>query len=248
MVKWYDRGLQNLWWEFDSLIPCSKKPEMLKGISVSGFFSNTNQIKKGKTITSPARTITVYSKSSRSYNSFLGKYNSSNESVLTTVPTKKKVTSLKSTNTSVVSLTLKNGSGSAKGYRGVFLTAKKSGTATVSYKIGSNTYKTKIVVKKYASPFSALKLGSSNILSKFRSNSVYTMSYTKYKNKSLKLSYKAKSGWSVSASYLYQPGNQKSSMVKNNKSFKITKKNSALILNAYNSKTKQNEQCIIIFK
>ena len=22
LVKWYDRGLQNLWWEFDSLIPC----------------------------------------------------------------------------------------------------------------------------------------------------------------------------------------------------------------------------------
>ena len=21
LVKWYDRGLQNLWWEFDSLIP-----------------------------------------------------------------------------------------------------------------------------------------------------------------------------------------------------------------------------------
>ena len=25
LVKWYDRGLQNLWWEFDSLIPCSLK-------------------------------------------------------------------------------------------------------------------------------------------------------------------------------------------------------------------------------
>ena len=25
LVKWYDRGLQNLWREFDSLIPCSKK-------------------------------------------------------------------------------------------------------------------------------------------------------------------------------------------------------------------------------
>lgn len=24
MVKWYDRGLQNLWREFDSLIPCLK--------------------------------------------------------------------------------------------------------------------------------------------------------------------------------------------------------------------------------
>ena len=23
LVKWYDRGLQNLWWEFDSLIPCA---------------------------------------------------------------------------------------------------------------------------------------------------------------------------------------------------------------------------------
>ena len=22
LVKWYDKGLQNLWWEFDSLIPC----------------------------------------------------------------------------------------------------------------------------------------------------------------------------------------------------------------------------------
>ncbi len=25
LVKWYDRGLQNLWWEFDSLIPCYLK-------------------------------------------------------------------------------------------------------------------------------------------------------------------------------------------------------------------------------
>ena len=25
LVKLYDRGLQNLWREFDSLIPCSKK-------------------------------------------------------------------------------------------------------------------------------------------------------------------------------------------------------------------------------
>jgi hypothetical protein len=22
LVKWYDRSLQNFWWEFDSLIPC----------------------------------------------------------------------------------------------------------------------------------------------------------------------------------------------------------------------------------
>ena len=74
------------------------------------------------------------------------------------------------------------------------------------------------------------------------------MGYAKYKNKSLKLSYKAKNDWSISASYLQEPGNQKAPSVKNNQSFKVTKKNSALILYAYNSKTQQNEQCIIIFE
>lgn len=203
---------------------------------------------EAKTISSPTRTVTVYSKSSKSYNSFLGKYNSSNETILNVVPISDKVTSLKSTKNSVVSLTIHNGSDNSKAYKGIFLNAKKAGTATVSYKIGLNTYSTKIVVKKYVSPFSALKLGSSNILSKFKSNGVYTMGYAKYKNKSLKLSYKAKNDWSISASYLQEPGNQKAPSVKNNQSFKVTKKNSALILYAYNSKTQQNEQCIIIFE
>ena len=35
MVKWYDRGLQNLWWEFDSLIPCSIRA--LKQLILLGF-------------------------------------------------------------------------------------------------------------------------------------------------------------------------------------------------------------------
>ena len=41
LVKWYDRGLQNLWWEFDSLIPCN---EMRKAFKMEGcgyfFFAN----------------------------------------------------------------------------------------------------------------------------------------------------------------------------------------------------------------
>ena len=35
LVKWYDRGLQNLWWEFDSLIPCSQK--VLESLVFTGF-------------------------------------------------------------------------------------------------------------------------------------------------------------------------------------------------------------------
>ncbi len=33
LVKWYDRGLQNLWWEFDSLVPCKKKTKNRSGIA-----------------------------------------------------------------------------------------------------------------------------------------------------------------------------------------------------------------------
>ena len=35
LVKWYDRGLQNLWWEFDSLIPCSKSLKINNVINFS---------------------------------------------------------------------------------------------------------------------------------------------------------------------------------------------------------------------
>ena len=37
LVKWYDRGLQNLWWEFDSLIPCCDRK--LESLVKSRFFS-----------------------------------------------------------------------------------------------------------------------------------------------------------------------------------------------------------------
>ena len=39
LVKWYDRGLQNLWWEFDSLIPCyDRKLKSLVKSRFSSFF------------------------------------------------------------------------------------------------------------------------------------------------------------------------------------------------------------------
>ena len=32
LVKWYDRSLQNFWWEFDSLIPCYKNTVFTYGV------------------------------------------------------------------------------------------------------------------------------------------------------------------------------------------------------------------------
>lgn len=40
LVKWYDRGLQNLWREFDSLIPCFVLyVRMLGSLDFKGFAS-----------------------------------------------------------------------------------------------------------------------------------------------------------------------------------------------------------------
>ena len=38
LVKWYDRGLQNLWWGFDSLIPCSNETRNFEKSKFAGLF------------------------------------------------------------------------------------------------------------------------------------------------------------------------------------------------------------------
>ena len=45
LVKWYDRGLQNLWREFDSLIPCSMKGWNACKIRRSGLFRFSEKTK-----------------------------------------------------------------------------------------------------------------------------------------------------------------------------------------------------------
>lgn len=196
----------------------------------------------------PARTVTLYSKSSKTYNGFWGTYASANQPILSVVPNSQKITGLKSSNPSVATLFTKKGSGQAKGSTCIFLNLKKSGTTTISYKAEKKVFTTKFIVKKYTSPISSLKLGSLNLSSKFKSNNIYTLSYTKYKNKSLKLNYKAKTGWDVSIDYMRKLGDMKADMIKNNKSFKVVEKNSLLIINAYTPKTRQLEQDLIIFK
>ena len=43
LVKWYDRGLQNLWWEFDSLIPCLKSTVFTVLFCLTGNFVPVKQ-------------------------------------------------------------------------------------------------------------------------------------------------------------------------------------------------------------
>ena len=121
-------------------------------------------------------------------------------------------------------------------------TVKKTGNVTVSYKKQGTVNKQTFVVKKYTNPLKSLKIDGTNITSKFKTDNVYVLPYAKYAGKKIKVSYSAASNFELLyVDYLLQPGNMKSDMVKNKGTVKIQKKNSALLISAYNAKTQQNE-------
>lgn len=151
------------------------------------------------------------------------------------------------------------------------LVAKKPGTATVTTKIKSKTYKTKVTVKKYVNPISSVKIGDTTLTaSKFKSNSNYTLRYSKYANKKVKVTVTLAKGWELpkvpfpklvdgnyEASYAkaygyFQNGWQKSDPVKNGRSVRISGKKglyrSNLEITAVNKTTGQKELVYIFFK
>ena len=86
----------------------------------------------------------------------------------------------------------------------IFAVAKKPGTATVSFKAGSGTYKVTVIVKKYQDPVSYIKIGSTKIsASKFKSSRTYNLNYSKYANKKVKITFKAAKGWKVNSTALF---------------------------------------------
>lgn len=195
----------------------------------------------------PTRVFTLYSKSSKLYDYPSSSYRPANQPMFAMVYTGQKLSNLKSSNPSVLKISSKKGIGLNKKYTGIYLDLKKTGTSTISYKSGNITTTAKIVVKKYVPPFSSIKLGKLNVTSKLKTNNTYNLSYSKYKNKNLKLSYKVPKDWTINAFYKAS-SNGLSTRIANNKSFKVTKKNSVLSITAYNNKTRQTEECFIFFK
>ena len=137
---------------------------------------------------------------------------------------KQKITksSVKSSNTSVIAPTsmYRNASDSSyqsfensgydysrsSAYSYIDLVAKKPGTATVSFKIGSKTYKTKVTVKNYVNPAATIKIpgvnSGKNIASKFKSQN-YASGKQAKTVKSGKISVKAASGWKLTNISVY---------------------------------------------
>lgn len=123
---------------------------------------------------------------------------------------------------------------------------KKTGTTVISGKDG-RLCKYKLTVKKYTNPFSSIKTNGKDITSKFKTKSVYTLSYSKYKNKNIKLNFKPKNGWTITA-LSSVAGQLNASTIKNGKSVKVSKKGFTLKFHATNRKTGQHETCEIIWK
>ncbi len=210
-----------------------------------------------KTLTNTSQVLTLYPKSSKIYNENRRMYAPANETILNTnLYYGNKATSIKAKKSSYVSTVYHNNYAPAltqdKLYPSAYLKAKKAGTTTITYKIGKQKYSQKVTIKKYANPFKTLKINNLNLASKFKSKSNYTLSYNKYRGKTLKLQYSAKKGWSLNIHYLEDAAvkgtSYRKNWIKTNGTFTVTKKNSAIIVYAYNSKTSQDEQCIIFFK
>ena len=134
---------------------------------------------------------------------------------------KSKITDVKSSNKAVVefrrvkylhassSTTYSDGSdgyGSNDYYAFIELTAKKAGTATLTYKVDGTKYTTKVVVRPYKNCVESLKVtginSGKNIASKYSKNS-----YAYFKNSKaysrIKIEAKAKTGCTVNSIYLY---------------------------------------------
>lgn len=210
---------------------------------------------QAKTTSQPAKILTLYSPKSVSYSANRRMFAPANETIINTESYMGWGTSsYKSSNTSVVSLVSRKSyplyqikPDSSPLY---FMKAKKTGSSVVSYKQGKDTYKQKVTVKKYVNPLSSLKIDSLKLTSKFNKNASYTLSYDKYKNKELKLQVKSKNGWYLTGTRnISNPKNcERGTWIKNGETFKVTNKNMFLTIFVTNEKTKQAEECTIIFK
>lgn len=140
----------------------------------------------------------------------------------------KKLKKLKSSDKSVAELskvTTKYGTS-------LYVTAKKPGTATLSYKAGAKSYEIKVTVQKYQNPVNSIKIGKKMINGeKFNKRSTCILKYKDFANKKVRINIQLAEGWSfdqklsmgkyVDALYYFQKGWMKSEDMKNGKSIRV---------------------------
>lgn len=194
-----------------------------------------------KTIKDYTADVTLYPKSSPSY---------SDKQEVGACGGKTKITNIKYTNKSIAKVTTGKES---YGYV-LYVQPKKTGKLNITYKIGKDTHKLKVYVKKYVNPYKQIKINGKNITSKFNKTNVCVLSYKQYKGKTVKLSFKKKKSWYMPhGDYLTKSNKliQCIGPMSNPHKFKVTKKGSKAALWTTDTSItghEMSEDCMIIFK
>lgn len=196
-----------------------------------------------KTITDTTQVAILYPKSSPTYG----------DKQLVQYTKKVKVQSVKSSKKSVAAVSVGKDSGS-KEYA-IYVVPKKTGTTTVTYKLGKDKHKLKVIVRKYVNPFKKITINGKNITSKFNKTNVCNLSYKQYKGKKVTITYKKKGNWKILHADYFTKSDK---LIKchgtilpgDKETIKITKKNSKLYFWIPDTMDKYEpaEECTILFK
>ena len=157
------------------------------------------------------------------------------------------ITKIKSTNKSIAKVGSKKDGNSYT----LYVITKKTGTTNISYKVGEDIHKVKVVVKKYQNPFQQVKVNGKDVTSQFNKSNVCILDYKKYKNKKIKLKFKKKGRWLMPHADYCTKSYKRIQCIGSMSSpepFKVTKKGSIASLWSINTKTNMTEDCLILFK
>lgn len=157
------------------------------------------------------------------------------------------ITKIKSTNKSIA----KVGSKKEDNKYVLYVITKKTGTTNISYKVGEDTHKVKVIVKKYQNPFQQVKVNGKDVTSQFNKSNVCILDYKKYKNKKIKLKFKKKGRWLMPHADYCTKSYKRIQCIGGMASpepFKVTKKGSIASLWSINTENNMSEDCLILFK
>lgn len=117
----------------------------------------------------------------------------------------------------------------------------KAGKAKITCKVKGVKLSTTFTVKKYSNPFKSIKLGKTNITSKYKKNWTYRQT-KQFKNQ--KLNIQMNKNWKISSIYVYNSSGSQSFRVnsnKFNKKISIKGNYSYFTVYCYNTKTNVSE-------
>ena len=106
-------------------------------------------------------------------------------------------------------------------YSRIMFGCNKPGTSTISFKVGSKTYKSKVTIRKYVNPLSSLTItginGGKSIHRTFNKENECDYKFNKTVSNA-RIRAKARDGWYISALTIYHSGNRYSTYnIKNDK-------------------------------